>query len=369
MTRNQILAAIAIIILSVCGCSDDSGETHIWHTTTIVQEDTTPDIIREEDTTPDVMQIVHRIVEEDTTADVVVIHETKTIIQEDTTPDVVTIYEYPSGPVPCLMLVEEGAPAMADSPISGLTAATFINPADLVAITQSGTSKKATADLLNRALFLDPRYGLLKHNDWINDEESWNTIASGTGSAANQFGHHNGRYHNMRMETGTTATGYAGCYDGTNNLTFGLGEAEFDCSIEIPDLSDASETFTLYIGFGDNITSADNTDGVYFRYSHGLSSGNWERCTADNGVRTQQSTGIAVAADTWTHLGIRVNAAGSSAQFLIDGVDAGSIATNIPSGSTRVCGPNIRIVKSVGTTERLLYADYFQRRERFTTAR
>jgi hypothetical protein len=91
---------------------------------------------------------------EDETTDVIVEHvwhdttehvwHTTTVTEEDTTPDVLTIqeYHYPSGPVPCLVLMEEGVPAMADGPVSGLAAATTINDPDLLLITQSGTSKK-----------------------------------------------------------------------------------------------------------------------------------------------------------------------------------------------------------------------------------
>lgn len=132
MLRTGSVVAVVVALCLSCKSElpvQESGEPdvitiveHIWHTT------------------------IEHIWHTDTVTTTV--YETITIREEDTTPDVVTVYEYPSGPVPCLVLTEEGVPAMADGPVSGLTAATQINDADLLLITQSGTSKKATADLV-----------------------------------------------------------------------------------------------------------------------------------------------------------------------------------------------------------------------------
>lgn len=97
---------------------------------------------------PDVITIVEHIWHETTehiwhTTIEHIWHET-TVIEEDSTPDVIDQwhFEYPSGPVPCMVLMEGGMPAMADQPLSGLTAANTINDDDLLLITQAGTSKK-----------------------------------------------------------------------------------------------------------------------------------------------------------------------------------------------------------------------------------
>jgi hypothetical protein len=319
-----------------------------------------------EDATPDVITIVEHIWHEtinniyhETT-----VRETVTIIEEDTTPDVVYVLEYPSGPVPCLVLTEEGVPAMADAPLSGLAAATVLNDADLMLITQGGTSKKLTADLVRQFLFLDPRYGYIDHTDWNNTdvegETNWTSLVNGVGASGGI-----NTPSKANLTTGTTATGRSILWR-NQNMSIGDGLIEVDAYVYIPTLSDGTDTFTVYVGLGSDTTGADHVNGIYFRYSHGLSSGNWERCTASASSRTQQSTGISVAAATWYRLGLRVNAAGSSVDFLIDGAAAGTITTNIP---TVGFGPHFSIVKSAGTTTRVLRMDYYQFRKAFTTAR
>jgi hypothetical protein len=110
---------VALVLLLGCG-----GETEV----TI------------EDTTPDVIHTTEHVWHETT------VYQTEVIIEEDTTPDVVQItqYEYPSGPVPCLVMTDGGIPAMADGPISALPAATALANADQFVINQSGTSKRIT---------------------------------------------------------------------------------------------------------------------------------------------------------------------------------------------------------------------------------
>jgi hypothetical protein len=325
---------------------------------------------------PEIVYVTEHIWHETTIETTVDVYHTTVVVEEDTTPDVIetTEYVYPSGPVPCLVLEEGGVPAMADGPLSGLTAATQLEPADLMLVTQSGTSKQAALDLLRRILLLDPKSGFVDHTEWISDVADilgWASAVSGLGASIGKGNPIGGRANLVYFQTGTTTTGRTSHQKGSagTEMELGDGETAFETSLYIPTLSDGTNRFVVYAGFGDTFLTADYVDGVYFRYSDNLQAGNWEIATASNSTRTQSDSGIAVAAATWYNLAAVVNAAGTSVEFFIDGVSVGTITTNIPTGASRVFSPNVRLHKSLGTTNRTMYEDFFQIRKLFTSLR
>ena len=325
--------------------------------------------VREEDSTPDVVYITL----EDNTPDIEYTTETVTIIQEDTTPDVVYVYEYPSGPVPALMLEEDGSPAMADGPLSGLTAATALADADLMLITQGGTSKKITADLLRDYLNQNPRLGFFEHEDFIGDNllPGWTDNSSGTGAQVNRVAVQ-GRPGVHDFNTGTTATGQAVITKWNGGALWpAIGELECSVGVYVPILGTAPENFSAWIGLTDQTSgSIDPSNAYCFKYNPtaGPYPGNWALMARNGGAETQADSGITVAATTWYDLQIKVNAAGTSAEYFINGVSVGTIATNLPA-ATNPIAPNVRMRKTAGTTARSLYVDYFQTRQTFTAAR
>jgi hypothetical protein len=113
--------------------------------------------------------------------------------------------------------------------------------------------------------------------------------------------------------------------------------------------------------------AANLTDGAYFTYIDNASAGQWAAVTADGSVRTTTASGITVAAGTWYKLRVEVNAAGTSATYYIDDTLVATIATNIPT--TNVCGTGLKIVKTVGTTNRLVNIDYCSLAGYWSTAR
>ena len=137
----------------------------------------------------------------------------------------------------------------------------------------------------------------------------------------------------------------------------GNGELIFEIALKLTTLSSSSERYIVTVGFGDVTASGDQVDGAYFRYSDNLQSGNWERCTANNSTRTQQSTGVAVTT-SWTRLRVVMNSAGTQVDFYIDGTSAGSITTNIPTGAGREFGVLFKLEKTVGNTARQMRVDY-----------
>lgn len=210
------------------------------------------------------------------------------------------------------------------------------------------------------------------YNDFI-----WDGITAiapaGSGASVNQgFSSINDAGGNpgwLAMQTGTTTTGRAGFPNGTGSqVLLGHGVWVLEALISLSALSDATDTYTVFFGFNDS-TAGTGTDAVMFRYTHGANSGKFEAVTRSNGTETATDTGITVAATTNYKLRIEVNAAASSALFVINGSLVATNTTNIPSGSGRAVGMYMGIVKSAGTTSRALMADYLYTRCDLTVAR
>jgi len=167
--------------------------------------------------------------------------------------------------------------------------------------------------------------------------------------------------------TGTTATGRAGLlWPLTNsavnfNISFGVTARTLEASLWLSAASDATNTFLVRAGFmaQENIIPAN---GIYFEYDP-VANGNqnlWCMSRRDN-TQTSVDSGVDFgAATTFQRLRIEVNAAGTSVTFFVNETLVATITTNIMTGSARRTGMAFGIAKSVGTTARLLYADYWR---------
>lgn len=191
--------------------------------------------------------------------------------------------------------------------------------------------------------------------------------SSGSGSAATQqspiaaIAGHPGV---LRLETGTTTTGRAWISLGASDVDtwwFGTNIQTVTWLIRTgPNLSDATDTYSLRIGLHDNIaTPASIADGAFFLYSHGTNSGRWEANVFGASSSTVADTGITVAADTWYKLSVTIDEVGGSAAFSInDDLVATIEGANVPTGTGEGTAISANINKSAGTTERLFYVDY-----------
>jgi hypothetical protein len=97
-------------------------------------------------------------------------------------------------------------------------------------------------------------------------------------------------------------------------------------------------------------------EGVYFTYTHGENSGNWTLNTSD-GAGSNTTADSGVAADTnFVNLKVVMNENGTSSEFFINGTSRGTITTTLP-GTSEPTMPFYGIIKSAGTTQRLLNLD------------
>jgi hypothetical protein len=125
--------------------------------------------------------------------------------------------------------------------------------------------------------------------------------------------------------------------------------------VQVSQLQTSADHYAFRVGFLD-ATAAKPTDGAYIEYDTSASA-NWRYCTANNSVRTETASGTAVTAGAWHLLAIEVNAAGTSAEFFLNGASLGTITTNIPTGAARTTMFGFHVVRLAGTPSQL-YTGY-----------
>jgi hypothetical protein len=197
--------------------------------------------------------------------------------------------------------------------------------------------------------------------------------AAGTGAAFTAITGLTGVFGVWSLDMGTTTTGYVSLMNSANvtnlNIRFGEGRAKFQAKGAIHVLSDGTNTFTSRIGFLDT-NFGESADGAFFRYTHGVNSGEWQAVTRSNNTETATDTNVAVVADAFKRFRIEVNAAGTSVAFYIDDVLVATNTANIPTGVGRDVGYGAMGLKSAGTAATSAwYLDFMEVEYNFTTAR
>ena len=156
------------------------------------------------------------------------------------------------------------------------------------------------------------------------------------------------------LTAGTTTTGIAYLTSGANLFAGGLCGIRYQSKVYIPIVPTAGEDYILDIGLGDNVATGEQVDAIGCRIERAAHATNWLRYTSSNSARTKNSSGIAFVAG-WNTIEFDVNAAGTSVSFRINGSDAGSETTNIPTTFTRAFTLLSKIEKIAGTTARTTF--------------
>lgn len=236
-------------------------------------------------------------------------------------------------------------------------------------LTFSGTSSQintTTITPLSNTPTIVPAVQSYIFDDMFTVTEVWDTHTSGTGS---NFG--NGSLDNSHpgcgeYQTGTTTSGKVSSFYGAqSSLFYGGGTQTIEMLINIPVLSNGTDTWDMYIGIHDNniFNGGSIQNGVFFQYIQS-SSVNWKIGTANGGASTLTTTSTAVATG-WTKLKI-VSTVAPLHTFYVNGVSVGTISTNTP---TNIVGIGTRLNKTAGTTNVLVWWDYFEYLQIFTSSR
>ncbi len=239
-------------------------------------------------------------------------------------------------------------------------------PTTITQVINNNSTKIATTAYVDRIPVFNPSKYITIFDDFMGASAvsalGWSVSNFGVGSVNTSTvggATSTGAFGVYSFSTGSTATGRSCNFAGVNTLIFGQGVVRYVWRVQLLALSDVTNTYTFYAGLGDNSAAGDMVDGVYFLYTDSLNGGNWTASTANNSVRTTLNSGVAVAANVWVNLEARVNAAGNLAEFFINGVSVGTIATNIPTAINRESGPITKMQKTVGLTSRTMFNDYF----------
>lgn len=183
--------------------------------------------------------------------------------------------------------------------------------------------------------------------------------AGGTGAAISDYGTVAGHPGVIQLSAGTTSTGR--CAVSAAPVALGSCVVRFGAIVKLPTLSNGTVTYTARMGFGDGASGVDFVDALGFRYTDGVNSGKWEAVGLSNSVETAVDTGI-VADTNWHLYELVVNAAGNSADFLIDHVFVANVAAHIPIAAARSTGAVPALIrKSVDATAatRVLLLDMY----------
>jgi uncharacterized membrane protein len=189
-------------------------------------------------------------------------------------------------------------------------------------------------------------------------QTNWNITSAGAGAGVTQTASLFGRLGVHQLSTGTTNAGRTALNKGGNIILFDNGLTVLDESVRFEDLSTATDRYTFYCGYGDNVAAGTMLDGVYFRYTEGTSGNFWILETSNNNTKTTTVTTSPILADTWYDLKIEVSPSGTRADFFVNGVNIGNIITNIPTVAGRNTGTIFKAEKSAGGNPRLVYVDY-----------
>ncbi|MGL5830926.1 MAG: choice-of-anchor Q domain-containing protein, partial [Candidatus Altimarinota bacterium] len=237
-------------------------------------------------------------------------------------------------------------------------------PGDLLSLQYDSTSGFWRTDT-DTHIIPPARWGLYHYHDMLGvttdsaiSSQVSGTSAANSATAITSVAAHSGV---VQHTTGTTATGRAAMMSiNPNNILLGNSWYwRYDSMVRITTLSDGTNRFIYRNGFLDS-PSAEPTDGVYFRYSDNLNTGQWQLVCRSNGTETATASTSAPAAATWYRLTIIVNPAGSSAEFFVDGTSIGTCASNLPTGAGRGTGFGSFMLKSVGLTARTIDLDYVE---------
>jgi hypothetical protein len=169
----------------------------------------------------------------------------------------------------------------------------------------------------------------------------------------------------ISLGSGTTNTSNATISTGTATtdgifINGSSGISGWFTRVRTDSASDGTNNFTLTIGFSDSVRGDAGTDAVVAWYNTATNGGQyWAFRTCSNNACTTNVTTIGYAANRWYDLECQMYNA-SRVVCYVNGVEAAQITTNIPSGTTRAFWPGkVTIGKTLGTTERRLYIDYY----------
>lgn len=196
-----------------------------------------------------------------------------------------------------------------------------------------------------------------------------------------------------RISTGTTSnsTGYANILSGPAILGIPtppsgfVTKYEFECGLATTALFTTAVPGRIHSGFLDALTNAATTDGVYFEWNQGSTSGDadWYIVHKKDGTEERASTSMTVAANKiyQLYLCVEKNSAGAytttyTTRNLTDGTSTSAVLTAVttaryPSATTDILRTGVGLKKqtTTTTTSTSILVDYIATRVQFPIER
>lgn len=222
-------------------------------------------------------------------------------------------------------------------------------------------------------VWFSPQAQVYEWDDFIAGENnssfsklSWNRVAVNGGSPSMATATQDAARPGVVNCAITTSAGSGTGLVLTNNpngpIIFGAGRCICNFWAKTPNISDATDTYTLLIGFNSNTSGALGNNALLFSLTSGVNSGNWQMIAVKTGGATTTANSSTGTDTNWHKYTIDVNAAGTSAAFYIDGVQLANspVITNIPVTAGAPVGPSISILRTSGSSNaRSLLVDLF----------
>ena len=166
-----------------------------------------------------------------------------------------------------------------------------------------------------------------------------------------------GRFAGISVNTGSNPAGlgYVAAKDVFFENTNAAGTANWaycKAVVKTPStLSDASNDYTIRVGFADATGGGGANDGFYFDYNHANVSGNWGCNTTNAGNTQRNNSGITVATST-VYVLEAVFRPDLTAEYYINGTRVATNSSFVPGGTSDDMKVLAEIQKSVGTAQR-----------------
>lgn len=223
----------------------------------------------------------------------------------------------------------------------------------------------AVQDALDLKASLHPNNGIEIYDNFLGTTAAGNlgwTVTTNTGSVGLNASAGDGSIMGIiRLDTSINATSAPTLSLGNGtSLVLGVNTLTVEFMGQIPVLSTGTEEFSIRWGLHNSVTSTNPTNGVYFSYDRTQST-NWRLVARRNNVETVTTSSTAVTAGAWLRFKIVINAAGTQAEYFINGTSIGTVsgAGVLPTTTSFTVSPTFQMVKSVGTTSRVSYIDWF----------
>lgn len=141
----------------------------------------------------------------------------------------------------------------------------------------------------------------------------------------------------IRLTKGASGHGQANLYWDASPIVLGDGETTFECAVMLnvnqattTELETGAAALIIRIGLM-NGTNGSPNEGVMFRSSPSLSSGNWLLSATHSNNTTDVATDLRPSAFEWVRFKIAVSADRSQAEYFINDESQGTLNTNIPA--------------------------------------